>query len=138
MKTSAERLQMLETGKFDAAIMVNVLYAVEDPQACLREVARILKPDGVLAFSTTHRDTILDPLLDRIKQVLEEKDLFGRLGDDYVRLRKINKGLEARVAKRYTREQYADWVRTAGFEIVDQVPSTYAGAVMVIHARKKG
>jgi ubiquinone/menaquinone biosynthesis C-methylase UbiE len=36
-------------GYFDGAIMINVLYAVQDPLECLRQACRILKPGGVLA-----------------------------------------------------------------------------------------
>ncbi len=39
-----------EDGSFDAVVCTLVLCSVEDPQACLGEVRRVLRPGGKLAF----------------------------------------------------------------------------------------
>lgn len=137
IKASVEHLDFVDSEMFDAVVMVNVLYAVEDPVRCLRGIHRILKPDGVLGFSTTHAETRLDPLLEKIKSTLEENGDWDKLAHDYERLRAANKQIEVTIACRHSREEYRNWVRSAGFEIIKEEPSTYVDAVMMIHARKK-
>jgi len=138
VKTSVEHLESLKDKTFDAAVMVNVLYAVDHPLACLRGIHRVLKPEGVFAFSTTHSETHLDPLLERIKQVLRENRKLGSLRDDYENVHAANKEIEQTIARRHSRNKYREWLKHAGFEIIKEEPSTYEGAVMLIHARKNG
>jgi ubiquinone/menaquinone biosynthesis C-methylase UbiE len=137
VRSSIESLTTLDDGSFDAAVMVNALYAVEDPLACLQEVHRILKRNGVLGLSTTHSDTKLDTLLNHIKSRLIETGRFEELKGDYQTVYDVNKQIEIAIAKRHTRDQYRDWIRAAGFEVIKDVPSTYEDAVMLIHARRK-
>jgi SAM-dependent methyltransferase len=139
VKASVDILDTLDPklhGAFDAAVMVNVLYAVDDPLGCLQSVFHLLKPGGVLAFSTTHKDTRLDPLLDAIKKHLKEIGKYDALAKDYERLYEANKDIEQTIALRHSRDEYKEWVKTAGFLIIKDVPSTYEGAVMLIHAMK--
>jgi SAM-dependent methyltransferase len=139
VKASVEFLDSLEPKfreAFDAAVMVNVLYAIEDPLSCLQSVFRLLKPGGVLAFSTTHSETRLDPLLESIKSCLREAGTYDALAQDYEKLYEANKDIEQTIALRHSRDDYRRWVKTAGFQITRDVPSTYEGAVMLIHALK--
>ena len=136
VKSSVERLQILKSGSFDAAILVNVLYAVSSPLACLQEVHRILKPGGVLAFTTTYEGGKLDKLLDAIRAHLEGAGLFGKLARDYERLREVNKFIEATIAGRHTIEQYSEWTKIAGFQMLAPPRITYEDAVILVHARK--
>lgn len=137
VKSSVENLSALPDESFDAAVMVNVLYAVADPLSCLQDVHRILKPKGVLGLSTTHSEIDLDPLLGSIKSWLEETGKYDELATDYLEVRDLNKAIEKEIAKRYTRDNYREWVKAAGFKITRDVPSTYEDAVMLIHAVKK-
>jgi ubiquinone/menaquinone biosynthesis C-methylase UbiE len=137
VKSSIENLTTLADQSFDAAVMVNALYAVDDPLTCLHDVHRILKPGGVLGLSTTHAETNLDPLLNSIKARLVEIGKYSQLAGDFQTLYDLNKQIESVIAKRYTRDQYREWVRTSGFTIVKEIPSTYNDAVMLIHAEKK-
>lgn len=137
VKASVENLTSLPAESFDAAIMVNVLYSVTDPLTCLQGVNRILKPKGVLGLSTTHAEIELDPLLAQIKSWLEEEGKYDALAADYLVVRDLNKAIEKEIAKRYTRENYREWIKAAGFKITRDVPSTYEDAVMLIHAVKK-
>lgn len=136
VKASVENLQILKEQSFDAAVMMNVLYAVDDPLGCLRAVHRILKPNGVLSFSTTHSESCLDPLLNAIRQYVQTRPDFPQIEEDFNRLEQVNKHIEVTIARRHTRDEYCKWVRDAGFEITHYVPSTYADAVMLVHARK--
>ncbi len=136
VKGSVQGLELLPDESFDAAVMVNVLYAIEDPLGCLENVCRILKRGGMLGLSTTHAETRLSPLLASIKNHLQTSSRWNQLSGDYQALEEANRHLELTIARRYSRDQYREWVRQAGFEIVNEIPSTYEGAVMVIHARK--
>ncbi|MCO6454259.1 MAG: methyltransferase domain-containing protein [Pirellulaceae bacterium] len=137
VRSSVERLRCLGEQSFDAVVMVNVLYAVNDPLQCLQEVARLLRPGGTLAFSATHSETRLDPLLDAIEHWLIESGRYERLKHDYEVVRKSNKQIERDIARRHTRDEYRQWVEHAGFDIIKDVPDTYERAVMLIHARKR-
>jgi ubiquinone/menaquinone biosynthesis C-methylase UbiE len=137
VKASVENLSALPDESFDAAVMVNVLYAVADPLTCLQGVHRILKPKGVLGLSTTHAEIELDPLLNSIKSWLEDEGKYDALAADYLLVRDLNKAIEREIAKRYTRDNYREWIKAAGFKITRDVPSTYEDAVMLIHAVRK-
>lgn len=49
VRVTAERLPF-EDGKFDCALSTWTLCTIPDVQAALREIRRVLKPDGVLVF----------------------------------------------------------------------------------------
>lgn len=139
VKGSVDYLDALDPnlrGAFDAATMVNVLYAVDAPLDCLQSIFRLLKPGGFLAFSTTHSETRLDGLLDSIKTALKDAGKYDSLANDYERLYEANKDIERTIALRHSRDDYRGWVKAAGFQIIKDVPSTYEGAVMLIHALK--
>jgi SAM-dependent methyltransferase len=138
LKDSIENCERLKEGIFDAVVMVNVLYAVDDPLKCLKQIHRLLKPNGVLGFSTTHRETNLDELLDAIRTHLTAGSPDDHWQDDYRALEKVNREIEASIARRFTREEYEKFVRLAGFEVTHYIPSTYHNAVLVMHAKKKG
>src|SRR5262249_33542582 len=46
-----KRMELAE-GKFDACVMLNVLFALDDPVACLKEIYQTLDSGGVLSLST--------------------------------------------------------------------------------------
>jgi SAM-dependent methyltransferase len=143
INSSAEHLDTLAEQSrrqpFDAAVLVNVLYALNDPLACLKSLNRLMVNGGVLAFSTTHSGTRLQPLLDDIKRELLKSGSFDRLADDFQCVEVGNQIIEP-IARRHTREQYLSWVKAAGFDLLNHVPIAYPnqeiGAVMIVHARK--
>lgn len=137
IKASVEHLDFLADKTYDAAVMVNVLYALGNPTACLRSIHRVLRDGGVLGLSTTHRETDLTPLLRGIKAELVKIGKFEKLAADYAAVEKVNRQLETSIVRRHTREQVKDMVRLAGFDIIREVPAAYEGAVMILHARKR-
>ncbi len=136
VKGSVEYLDCFKDGIFDAVVAVNVLYALDDPMRCLREVNRLLKQDGSLAFSTTHRDTNLDALLAAIGAHVKGRSNAVELSADYDLLCRINREIEKTIARRHRREDYRAFLKDAGFEETHSVDSTYHGAVMLVHAKK--
>lgn len=138
IKSSVEHLEFVAPRSFDAVVMVNLLYALDHPLECLHSVHRMLRPGGVLGLSTTHRETELDPLLNSIRADLEKTGRLTRCAQDWDTVYKVNKTLERTVVRRHTRDEIREMVGLAGFDIIKDVPATYEGSVMLIHARKRG
>jgi ubiquinone/menaquinone biosynthesis C-methylase UbiE len=139
MKASAEDLNTLrglEDQSFDGVTLVNVLYCLDDPFACLTGIHRVLKSGGFVGLSTTHARVSLDPLLAAIKSHLISSGTYESLKEDYERLYDSNKQIERTIARRVTAEKYREMVEDAGFEIIKIEEFTYVDAVMLIHARK--
>jgi len=132
---SAESLDLIEQDNFDAAVAVNVAYAFDDPLGCFRNVAQLLKPNGVFVLSTTHSETDLDPLLKAIESHLKATGTFKEKEEHYRRVVEVNRDIQYSIARRYTREEYEQWLDQAGFRITYE-KSSYKDAVIVIHARK--
>ncbi|HTR34368.1 MAG TPA: class I SAM-dependent methyltransferase [Bryobacteraceae bacterium] len=133
-----ESLENTEYGRpqtFDAAVAVNVAYALDDPSACFRKVAEVLKPGGSFVLSTTHSETDLEPLLKKIEDNLKAKGEFEQKEEHFRWVVKINRGIAYKMARRHSREQYQKWLEEVGFKVVYNEPS-YLNAVAVIHARK--
>ena len=137
VKASIEDLSFLSDQSLDAAVMVNVLYALDDPIGCLREIHRLLRPDGLIGVSTTHRGTNLDELLEAIKEDVEIRPDRDELSADYALLEQVNRAIESSIARRHSRDDYRKFFEQAGFEIVRITDSTYHSAVMTIHAKRK-
>lgn len=142
IRAAAEHLYNLpniEDETFHAAVLVNVLYSLQDPFACLTGVNRVLKPGGKIGLSTTHSGVTLDPLLKSIKQHLVSEGSFETCADDYQRIFDINKQIERTIARRVSAASYREMVQDAGFDLEPEHSTdlTYEGAVMVLHARKR-
>ena len=133
---SAENLEVIEENNFDAAVAVNLAYALDDPLGCFRKVADVLKPKGMFVLSTTHSETDLSPLLKAIESHLKATGTFEEKEEHYRRVFEVNRDIEYTIARRYTREQYLEWLQQAGFRVVHE-KSAYKDAVIVMHARKE-
>ncbi|RCS54001.1 methyltransferase domain-containing protein [Bremerella cremea] len=136
VKARAEYLaDVFQEEKFDAAVLVNVLYSSQDPFKCLCNVRDILRPGGVIGLSTTHADISLTPLLDGIESHLKDTGQMDAVASEYSLIREINEDIERRIAKRTSSSEYLEMVSEAGFVVVKSDEFTYDGAVMLIHAR---
>jgi SAM-dependent methyltransferase len=133
---SLENTEFDGQSDFDAAIAMNVAYALDDPPGCFRKVAEALRRGGVFALSTTHSNTSLDALLEGIKEDLMSKGKLGSRREHYERLVSVNRSIERTIARRYSLEQYKEWLVDTGFDIVRSEPK-YFDAVEMIHARKR-
>jgi ubiquinone/menaquinone biosynthesis C-methylase UbiE len=137
VKCAMQHLECIPDNTFDAAVMVNVLYAVDQPLKCLHDVHRILRKDGLFGLSTTHRESNLDSLLARIEDELKAANKLSALASDWNAVYTVNRTLESTVLRRYTRDDIKDMVRTAGFDIIRENSSTYCDAVMLLHAKRR-
>ena len=120
---------------FDAAIMINVLYAVQDPLECLRQACRILKPGGMLVLSTPHRDTDVKKVLKKLRDVLQSKGLFESLAEEFETAKLVHEKMD-NLIHRNTKEEIRRYIQEAGLEIRDWRDSEYADAVVVVKAVK--
>ena len=87
-------------------------------------------------MSTTHSNTNLDALLEGIRDDLRSKGKFESCREHYDRLVSVNRAIERTIARRYSMEQYKEWLVETGFEIVRSEPK-YLDAVEMIHACKR-
>jgi ubiquinone/menaquinone biosynthesis C-methylase UbiE len=135
VKEDVCRLYDLPNNSFDAAILINVLYAVDDPAACLRQVYELLAPGGRLVLSTAHVDTDVNKLFARMKSVLTNKQVFGGLQSFFVDALARHQQMD-KLIHRDTKQDIRRWLMDADFEIVDWQDSAYVDAVVVVEARK--
>jgi TIR domain/Methyltransferase domain len=120
---------------FDAAVMTNVLYAVRDREACLRQVNRILKPRGILALSTPHRGTDIDRLFENLREALERQGVFEASREQFEAAWSRHLAMLPMI-QRDTVDDTIDMLREAGFEVEVMIPDQYVGAVSVMKAIK--
>jgi 2-polyprenyl-3-methyl-5-hydroxy-6-metoxy-1,4-benzoquinol methylase len=132
---SAESLELIDEHNFDAAVAVNVAYALDDPLGCFRKVAQALKANGIFVLSTTHSETDLNPLLSAIESHLKTTGTLKEKEEHYRRVAEVNRDIQLTIARRYSREQYQEWLAQAGFEVTYE-KSSYKDAVIVMHAHK--
>lgn len=133
VKGDIARLSDIEDEFFDGAVMLNVLYSVEDRLACLREAHRILQPGGVLALSTPHSETNVDALFGALKRNLLQKNKFHRLRDNWDDARQRHEQLKSLILKD-SKDDIRRYLETTGFEIEDWHDREYRGAVVVVKA----
>jgi ubiquinone/menaquinone biosynthesis C-methylase UbiE len=135
IKEDVLRLEELPRSYFDAAILINVLYAVEDPKACLDQIYRVLKSGGVIALSTPHRETDVEKLFARMQTVLEQKGQFESLKRNFQTAKQVHKKMSDRI-HRDSKDDIRKYIETAGFEIEDWHDG-YVEAVVIVKAIKR-
>jgi SAM-dependent methyltransferase len=76
VKQNATFLRSFPDGYFDGALMINSLYAIDEPAMALKEVARVLQPNGVLGLSTPNKRTNICRLFQDIQRYYAAKGLL--------------------------------------------------------------
>jgi ubiquinone/menaquinone biosynthesis C-methylase UbiE len=135
-KQDATVLRFFDDEFFDGAIMINALYAIDDPAAALKEAARVLQPNGVLALSTPHSGTDVDRLFRDIKNYYARKGKWQEKSEVIEHARKRHENMMKNI-HRDREDQIRYYLEDAGFSIVEWTPGQYSGAVVVIKAVKK-
>ena len=122
---------------FDFALLNNVAYSLDDPQACFRGVRRVLKPGGEVRVSGPKKKTSLDRLFRQMRQDLKARSLFDEYREDFERVERINYYSLAPTLYRWTISDVEQMLLGAGFpEIIWHTDKAYAGQAMIVCARK--
>ena len=136
IKEDVMRLNDLPDGDFDGVLSINLLYAVDRPDECIAKVGDLLRSGGKFVFSTSHRDTDVKVLFDRMEQVLRKKGLFDELENNFRDAYKRHLKMK-NLINRDSKEDIRRWVENSGFDIIEWNESEYLGAVVVITAIKR-
>jgi len=124
-------LREQKSESLDACVMLNVLFALENPNEALNEVYRVLKHGGILTLSTSHKDTNIRLLFNAIKNDLAQKRLFtSELEPVWLDAFNRNVDLEDLIC-RDTKQDIRDYVTRAGFRIEEYIDSEYVNCVVV-------
>lgn len=129
----------LPAGHFDGAILINVLYTLENPVQALRQIYRLLRPGGVLVLSTPHQETDVERLFGRLREVLTTRGLFEELRPNYEAARRIHERLLPQI-HRDSKADVRRYLREAGF-VTSDAPEDwreheYVDSVLVARAWK--
>lgn len=132
-----ESLREIEENTFDGVIMLNVLYALHNPARCLREVYRVLKPGGVVVYSTSTKQTDIDALFDVIRDNMAEKGLLEEMSPVIDVAYDRNRDMIGNIL-RDSESDVVDYARRVGFSVDDSgvLHGQYAGAVTIVKAVK--
>jgi ubiquinone/menaquinone biosynthesis C-methylase UbiE len=100
-------------GTFDTAVATFVFCSLPDPVACLREMGRVTKPGGQILLLAHVRieHPLIGPLMDRLNVAT------------------------VRLAGEHINHRMDEFVRSAGFEIVESRRLGFMGIVQFIAAR---
>jgi ubiquinone/menaquinone biosynthesis C-methylase UbiE len=118
---------------FDAAIMINVLYALDDPAEALAQVARTMKRGGTLALSTPTKETDVGKLFAAIEREIASQGELEALRSNIEDARARHDAMDSSIHRDST-DDIVRYVNEAGFQIVELLPNQYVEAVVVIKA----
>jgi SAM-dependent methyltransferase len=121
---------------FDGAMLANVLYTLDDPGGCLKDIGRYLRPGGTLVLSTPHSGTDVNALFERMRDVLEQRGVWEQLRSLYNDALARNLEMNDRI-HRDTIADIERYVTSAGFRLQGRPEPAYAGAVVVVEAIKR-
>ena len=136
LKQNCENLAAIESDQFDVVLLVNVLYTLMNPEACLKEAFRVLKSGGEVRISGPKKDTNLETLFSSFKSEL--KDQFESLRDDYNRVYELHKReIMKKNLHRFDIDDIRVMLKKVGFEAISYLKEdAYAGQAMIIFAKK--
>lgn len=112
-------------GHFDIAVCSEVVEHLEDPEAALREIRRILTPDGFVVFTTDNEPTAFGRVKRFARRLLgrhelSERERYVRLGEKRVEaqleLDGVTQPIYGHINTRTTDEWENAW-RTAGCDV---------------------
>ncbi len=137
IKQDATCLFGLPNEYFEYVLMNNVLYTLDNPDACLEEVHRVLQPGGEVRISGPKKNTKLQRLFKTIRSDLNKAGRWADVRDDYDRVEQINKHLLGKSLFKWDISDVETMLQKTGFSTDGYATSkAYAGQAMIVFARK--
>ncbi len=131
-------LREIDNDSFDGAIMMNALYAMPERARCVQEIFRVLKPGGILVYSSSTTETDVERLFSAIRADLKRKDCLDSMRSI------VHNAYDRHVQMmdnilRDTHQQVVNYAIQAGFSVddADVQRGAYEGAVSIVKAVKK-
>jgi|GEM_PF-4710677 len=133
-----EGTSVIKSETYDACVMLNVLFAMDDPVSCLKEIHRVVRQDGVFVLSTSRSTTNVDQLFATIEKELRESKTWEAKKALFDSAYKHNKEMEPMIV-RYTAEDIEGFMREAGFveDRSARVSNAYVDCVLIVRAAKR-
>lgn len=125
MATDGEVSLPLEDGSVDFFQSQGVLHHASDPEAILRELARVLNPGGKGTIMVYNRKSVWFHLYTAYERMILENAFPG--ADAYEAFRRSTDGPECPISRSYLPAEFSDICRAAGFE------AEYVGGYLSSH-----
>jgi ubiquinone/menaquinone biosynthesis C-methylase UbiE len=136
-------LEAADSNSFDVCVMLNVLFALDETEKCLKEIHRVLKPKGGLVLSCPRKTTDIYKLFREIEKhykldndAVQERDHPSNPTYKlYKQAFAHNKEMEP-IIQRYAVDNIRAMIVLSNFRIVEEHPNEYVDCVIVIRAEK--
>ncbi len=133
LEENAEVCNRVDSGSFDGVSILLALYDMEHPEAAFQQALRILRPGGTLIITEPKRCFELQPLLDRVDEILDKKGLRESLSEHKTRVFQINNELDPRKKSgRLFAEDIVELLRRAGFRDVSLTDSHLGNCATIV------
>jgi ubiquinone/menaquinone biosynthesis C-methylase UbiE len=133
---SAERLPF-EDNTFDGVTSMFVAHFVGDFEGYLKEHYRVLKPNGVFAFTGRTSGENIELVAESYENSLRKKGLLPKLEKEMEIMREDLLGKVSKIVKHpYTAEETKKVLQRIGFKEIHEFPNPYFGQCYSLLARK--
>ena len=136
LKQDVSSLFGLQDDYFDVAIANNVLYTLPDPEPCLREVYRVLKPQGEIRISGPRRNFNLGRLFKHLRKDLIRLGKLQEVGESFERALRANLVLEPDL-RSWAERDLDSLLKSVGFTGIEGDDTFYRGNGRVVTSTKR-
>lgn len=128
----------VEDESYDGCVMMNVLFAMDNPLPALKQIYRVLKYDAILSLSTSYETSNVEELFNAIRRYLVKRKVFANRSEAFELAKRCNEKMKG-IITRYSVSQVLFFLREAGFQIDEETEletGLYVGCVLAVSARK--